>query len=72
MALGILSSFWVVARYDWVWDGSWTNELEEAVLNLLVALDDAFATDGGVLAEPGGCRMHQKGFEWWIAMDSHG
>lgn len=33
--------------YDWVWDGSWTNELEEAVLNLLVALDDAFATDGG-------------------------
>ena len=40
----------LVTRYDWVWDGSWTNELEESVLNLLVALDDAFAADGGVLA----------------------
>eukprot|EP00913_Durusdinium_trenchii_P012179 g11439.t1 len=36
--------------YDWVWDGSWNNELEESVLNLLVALDDAFqpSASGGV------------------------
>ena len=33
--------------YDWVWDGSWNNELEESVLNLLVALDDAFANSAG-------------------------
>eukprot|EP00438_Fugacium_kawagutii_P016996 Skav232626 [mRNA] locus=scaffold12:90479:94758:+ [translate_table: standard] len=33
--------------YDWVWDGSWTNELEESVLNLLVAMDDTFSSTGG-------------------------
>lgn len=27
---------------DWVWDGSWTEDLEEATVGLLVALDDHF------------------------------
>lgn len=29
--------------YDWVWDGGWTEELEEATATLLVALDVHFA-----------------------------
>lgn len=35
-----------------MWDGSWNNELEESVLNLLVALDDAFqpSASGGLSA----------------------
>eukprot|EP00927_Polykrikos_kofoidii_P018983 TRINITY_DN18839_c0_g1_i1.p1 TRINITY_DN18839_c0_g1~~TRINITY_DN18839_c0_g1_i1.p1 ORF type:complete len:887 (-),score=187.31 TRINITY_DN18839_c0_g1_i1:213-2873(-) len=28
--------------YDWVWDGGWTEEFEEAIVTLLVALDDHF------------------------------
>ena len=29
-------------RYDWVWDGAWTSDLEDSILNLLVALDERF------------------------------
>mmetsp|Transcript_15358 Transcript_15358/g.27401 ORF Transcript_15358/g.27401 Transcript_15358/m.27401 type:complete len:855 (+) Transcript_15358:76-2640(+) len=28
---------------DWVWDGQWTDELEEATIGLLAALDDHFS-----------------------------
>merc|ERR1719171_1495313 len=28
--------------YDWIWDGGWTESLEEAIVLLLVALDDHF------------------------------
>ena len=30
------------SRYDWAWDGAWTSDLEDSVLNLLVALDERF------------------------------
>ncbi|CAE7385404.1 unnamed protein product [Symbiodinium natans] len=41
--------------YDWAWDGAWTSDLEDSVLNLLVALDERFEAvasgSGGFLAQ---------------------
>ncbi|CAE7921645.1 unnamed protein product [Symbiodinium necroappetens] len=38
--------------YDWVWDGAWTSDLEDSILNLLVALDElALVLSGGLMAQ---------------------
>lgn len=41
--------------YDWVWDGAWTSDLEDSILNLLVALDERFEAvangSGGLMAQ---------------------
>jgi len=36
---------------DWVWDGRWTEELEEATMCLLIAVDDHFATYEALLKQ---------------------
>ncbi|CAE8593682.1 unnamed protein product, partial [Polarella glacialis] len=45
--------------YDWAWDGGWTEDLEDAAISLLVALDDHYESliarsgnGGGMMGEP--------------------